>query len=307
MIKELLSLVKLNKIIKFSNPSIIFAYTFKSIIYSSILKKRSNKIYFVSLITGLGYVFFERSLIKSILKNILIFLFKFSLNKSNVIIFQNRDNLRYFNINNICNTNQKKIIRGSGVDTNFFNYKLPPKLPVKFIMISRLLKEKGVIEYLRAAEIVKNKYPSAKFTLVGDFDTSFDTIDKKDLDFFVNKKIIQYLGYKENIKKLISESHVLVLPSYHEGMPRAVLEAMSIGRPIITSDAPGCRETVINKENGFLVGIKDYIMLAEKITWFIENNDKIKNMGIKSRQLAENIFDSKIINKNFLDILNERR
>ena len=303
--KDIKAILKIKNTINSFKPNIIISYTIKPVIYTGLLIRNSKDIKFIPLITGLGFVFYGNSFIKFFLRNIVLILYRFSLRNVKHIIFQNNDNLKFFKKKNIAFLSKKHIINGSGVDSDLFNYSKPPNTSIKFIMVSRLLYEKGVIEYLKAASIVKIKYPKAKFILAGEFDNSYDTIKKKLLDTYTNANLVEYIGYTNDVKKLLLDSHIFVLPSYHEGLPRAVLEAMSIGRPIITTDAPGCKETVVNGDNGFLIKIKDYDRLAEQMIWFINNTNHIENMGLRSRLMVEKKFSNKIINNHFLKVLNE--
>ena len=305
ILKDIKAILKIKNTINSFKPNIIISYTIKPVIYTGLLIRNSKDIKFIPLITGLGFVFYGNSFIKFFLRNIVLILYRFSLRNVKHIIFQNNDNLKFFKKKNIAFLSKKHIINGSGVDSDFFNYSKPPNTSIKFIMVSRLLYEKGVIEYLKAASIVKVKYPKAKFILAGEFDNSYDTIKKKLLDTYTNANLVEYIGYTNDVKKLLLDSHIFVLPSYHEGLPRAVLEAMSIGRPIITTDAPGCKETVVNGDNGFLIKIKDYDRLAEQMIWFINNTNHIENMGLRSRLMVEKKFSNKIINNHFLKVLNE--
>ena len=305
ILKDIKAILKIKNTINSFKPNIIISYTIKPVIYTGLLIRNSKDIKFIPLITGLGFVFYGNSFIKFFLRNIVLILYRFSLRNVKHIIFQNNDNLKFFKKKNIAFLSKKHIINGSGVDSDLFNYSKPPNTSIKFIMVSRLLYEKGVIEYLKAASIVKIKYPKAKFILAGEFDDSYDTIKKKLLDTYTNANLVEYIGYTNDVKKLLLDSHIFVLPSYHEGLPRAVLEAMSIGRPIITTDAPGCKETVVNGDNGFLIKIKDYDRLAEQMIWFINNTNHIENMGLRSRLMVEKKFSNKIINNHFLKVLNE--
>ena len=167
-------------------------------------------------------------------------------------------------------------------------------------MIARVLEEKGIYEYFKAAEKIKLRYPEVKINLIGWFDKGPSAIKKESLDFFFENKIINFLGFKNDVRTYIKNSSVYVLPSYREGVPRTVLEALSIGRAIITTNAPGCKETVIDGLNGFLVPIKDSKALEHSMTKFIEKPALIKEMGKESHKVAKERFDVKKINRVFL-------
>ncbi len=301
--KDAVYLKNLKKIISNINPNIIISYTLKPIIYSGLAIILNKKIFFFPLFTGLGSIFNTNKIFFYPLKIILIFLSKLVLRKAKVLIFQNSDNLEYFNKLKIASKVQKVVIDGSGVDINYFNYEPLKNHDITFLLIARLLKDKGILEYIEAAKKIKSSNKSVNFNLIGPKDNSHNRVDFDYIKHHHDKGTINYLGFKNNVKPFIAESHVFVLPSYHEGLPRSVLEAMSMGRPIITTEVPGCKETVINKENGFLIPSKNVNILIEKMSWFINNKDKIPKMGKKSRNLVEKKFSTEKVNNKFIKLL----
>ena len=170
-------------------------------------------------------------------------------------------------------------------------------------MIARLLGDKGVREYAQAAKIIKEKYPQAQFDLVGWIDDNPDAIEQKELDNWINEGLFNFWGKLDDVKPAIAASSIYVLPSYREGTPRTVLEAMAMGRPIITTDAPGCRETVIDGYNGYLVPVKAVEELAAAMERFIVNPELITKMGKASRQLVEEKFDVDAVNQSMLEAI----
>ena len=178
-----------------------------------------------------------------------------------------------------------------------------PKKPI-FLMVSRLLIDKGVREYVDAASLVKIKYPNAIFQLAGRMDTNPASINPDELNFWIKKNFIQYLGEISTVYKSISECRFFVLPSYREGTPRSVLEAMATGRPIITTDVPGCRETVIQGKNGLLVPPKNSRSLANAMIKLLKSSeDKIQSMGRESFILTRDKYDVEKVNKDIVDII----
>ena len=290
-----------NIILKLS-PDIIISYTMKPVIYSGLVIFFQKKINFYPLITGLGSIFNTNKIILYPVKIILIFLCKILLRNAKTIIFQNRDNLKYFNNCGIAPKVKKIIISGSGVDINHFNVQPFNKKNITFLLIARLLRDKGIIEYIEAAKIIKSKIKDINFNLVGPKDNSYNKVDFNFILKNHNEGIINYFGQKKNVKPFITKCHVYVLPSYHEGLPRSVLEAMSMGRPILTTNVPGCKETVLNNKNGFLVPSKNVRVLVKKMTWFINNRKEIFKMGKKSRYLVEEKFTYKKINEKFIKL-----
>jgi glycosyltransferase involved in cell wall biosynthesis len=307
LLKDIKSLNEIYKIIKNLQPNIIISYTAKPIIYTGISLKLLPKINFYPLITGLGSTFTEINSIRSFfLKIVMICLYKLSLKSSAKIIFQNIDDQSLFLKLKIIN--QKKlscIVNGSGVNLNTYPLtKLPTK--IVFLMMARLLIAKGVRDYVEAAKIVKASFSDAKFQLAGKLEKNFLSINRNELNSWVNQGVIEYLGEVKSVKSILKSCRFFILPSYYrEGIPRSILEALSTGRPVITTDAPGCRETVTHKKNGLLVHPKDPIALADAMIKLIKEKDKvIKKMAKESYLKAKKKFDVKKINNNMLKIMN---
>lgn len=292
----------LSNIFKKKQPYIIFAYTIKPVIWSALAARCLPKCRFYALITGLGFVFQKGNWQKKILMIFVVFLYKTALKKADKVIFQNPDNRQVFIDLGIVPDYKTRIVNGSGVDISFFDVK-PLSSSPKFLLIARLLKAKGIREYIKAADIVKEKYPQANFQLVGPEDPSPDGISLKELTKLNQNNSVDYLGATSNVRPFIEDCSIFVLPSYHEGLPRTVLEAMATGRPILTTDVPGCRETVINGENGWLVEKANVEKLAEKMLWFIENQQEWQRMAQASRAMAEDKFDVHIVNTELINIM----
>ena len=302
-INEVKTFLNLKKIIKEVNPDLIIAYTIKPVIWSGLALFGNKKIKYLPIIEGLGYAFQQKNFKRFLLKILVKFLYRISLISSTGVIFLNSDNKETFLQNNIVPEKKCYIIDGIGVNLDFFSQQKFSENQFTFLMISRFLGEKGVKEYLLAASIVKKRYSYVKFQLLGSFDNSLDSISPKLISDAVMLSIIEVIPYQKDVRDYLKNSHVFVLPSYHEGMPRTIMEAMSIGRPILTTNVPGCRNTVQDMINGFLVKKGDFNQLAEKMIWYIENVDKIKIMGNNSRKIAVERFDVNIINSNIFSII----
>ena len=188
------------------------------------------------------------------------------------------------------------VVNGSGVDLkHYYVTQLPSN--INFLLIARLLNSKGVRIYADAARKIKENYPDVLFTLVGKIDENPDAISQNELDQWMNDGVINYLGHLSDVRKAISDCSVYVLPSYYrEGTPRSILEAMSMGRAIITTDLPGCRETVIDGDNGFLVKARSVENLVKALLNFIEKPDCVNSMGLRSREIAEEKYDVHMVN-----------
>lgn len=291
------------KIIRELKPKIILSYTMKPIVYTGLALFFSKRTVYMPLITGLGNIFNTKKFFRLPLKYILIFLCKISLKKARVIIFQNKDNLESFKNLKIAQSAEYQIIEGSGVDIDYFEKADFREKKFSFLLISRLILDKGVVEYIEAAKKIKAKFSNVEFLLAGPEDHSNNSVDFNYVQKSCDQKIIKYLGFLSDVRPIIRASHVYVLPSYHEGLPRSILEAMSMGRPIITTLVPGCKETVINNINGFLVPKANVGALVERMAWFINNKKYVKKMGNESRNLVEQKFSNKIINFNFIKLI----
>jgi glycosyltransferase involved in cell wall biosynthesis len=305
---DIRTLLKLITVIKSENPSHILPYTIKPVIWTGIALLFFPSVKFIPLITGLGYAFGKGGLLRSMVKRLVTQLYRISLGGADAIIFQNRLNRQEFVDSGIL-TDQSNtfIVNGSGVNVDKFAYVplIKDHEPIKFLMIARLLRDKGVKEYLEAAKIVKIQQPFSSFFLAGPPDDSPNAFSLEEIKPYVKSDVVTYLGPLTDVRNTIAECNVFVLPSYHEGMPRTVLESMAIGRAVITTDTAGCQETVIEGLNGWLVPAKNVEVLASRMIWFLENPKRIVDMGAASRLFAEERFEVSKINADIINILNQ--
>jgi glycosyltransferase involved in cell wall biosynthesis len=301
-VEDLKTFWSLRNIFKRQAPDIILAYTIKPIIWGGLASRFVPKGRFYALVTGLGFAFQRGSWKKNLLIKLVAFLYKVALKKSEKVIFQNPDNRQVFIDLGIVPESKACIVNGSGVDASHFDVKPLSDQPI-FLLIARLLGDKGIREYIEAAGRVKEKYPEAVFQLVGPEDPSPDGITLAELSCLNAKQSVDYLGATKDVRPFIEASSIFVLPSYHEGLPRTVLEAMATGRPILTTDVPGCRETVVNNKNGWLIEKANAEQLAEKMLWFIENQKEWQRMAEASRAMVEDKFDVHKVNKALMEIM----
>ncbi|EJN8559624.1 glycosyltransferase family 4 protein [Vibrio alginolyticus] len=299
---DILTLLSLIKILAKVQPKVVLSYTIKPIIWGGLAARFTNVKSFYAMITGLGYAFQKGGVAKKLLNVLVKFLYRSALKKSKGVIFQNRDNMQVFIDEGIVPKEKCFLVNGSGVDLSHYNLSPLPSTP-HFLLIARLLGDKGIREYAQAAKLVKQKYPEAVFELVGPEDPSPDGIKLDEVHQWTESGAIKYSGATTDVRPFIENCAIYVLPSYHEGMPRTVLEAMAMGRPILTTDVPGCRETVIDGENGWLVEKANAEQLAEKMIWFIENQDKWQEMGKSSHDMAYEKFDVHKVNAEILKIM----
>ncbi|MDF9760408.1 glycosyltransferase involved in cell wall biosynthesis [Peribacillus simplex] len=281
--------------IKKEKPDKVFAYQAKTIIYGCIAAKFAGVKGIYALMGGLGSVFRNNGQ-KSFARDILKIEYKYAFYVCDKVFFQNKDDCNEIIKADLIKKNKIVMINGSGVNLDKFTEKKIPDNPV-FLFVGRIIRDKGIIEYTEAAKIVKEKYPEARIQILGYFDTNPTAIKEEEIYEYVNKGVIEYLGSSDDVRPFLEKSSVYVLPSYHEGTPKSVLEAMATGRPIITTDAPGCRETVVNNINGFLVPVKNANKLAEKMIWMIEHKEEVERMGQESLRICKEKFDVNKVNE----------
>jgi glycosyltransferase involved in cell wall biosynthesis len=300
LLNELQSIIGLRRLFKIINPNIIHAVTIKPVIYSGLsLHLLKNKPSFVAAISGLGYVFSANNFRAKLIKALVSVLYKFAFyHKTKVVIFQNTTDAKILSSVTNLPDNEKVLIKGSGADLGIYKYcKEPISDSIKIVMACRLIKEKGVYEYVEAAKIVHSKLNNVEFLLAGTPDKENpNSISQVELDEWNNTGVIKLLGHCNNISKVFSESHIITMPSYYgEGVPKVLIEAAACGRPIVTTDNPGCRDSVIPDVSGKLVPIKDSLSLAKALIVLIENPTLRVSMGEKARQYAEREFDVKSV------------
>ncbi len=284
-------------------PTHVLGYTAKPVIYGSLAATLAGVPQRFALITGLGYAFLgtpdERGA-RSLLHSLVPRLYTLALRRTHKVFFQNPDDLALFRGRGIlAPATPACVLNGSGVDlTEYSVAPLPPR--PHFLLIARLLGDKGVREYAAAARQVKIRCPEAQFSLVGWIDDNPDAIVQAELDAWMADGTLRYLGRLDDVRPAIAACSVYVLPSYREGTPRTVLEAMAMGRAVITTDAPGCRETVVDGDNGFRVPVKAVDALARAMQRFIDEPALAARMGARSRRRAETKYDVRLVNARLL-------
>lgn len=301
-IRDLRSLVGLYRIMREVKPDAVLGYTIKPVIYGTLAAWVARVPHRFALITGLGYAFTgevsgKRELVQKLARK----LYSLALARTEKVFFQNPDDQALFREMKLLPEHiPSTVVNGSGIDLSQFQVAPLPEEPVVFLLIARLLGDKGIREYVAAAAEVRKQYPDVVFRLVGDVDENPDSINAHEVAQWEHDGIIEYLGRLNDVRPAIADCSVYVLPSYREGTPRTVLEAMAMGRPIITTDAPGCRETVVNGSNGFLVPVKSVQELADTMKLFIEDATLIASMGKCSRKIAEEKYDVHKVNAHML-------
>ncbi len=305
---DLKTLSAMYRLIKHIQPDYVLSYTIKPVIYGTLAAWLAKVPKRFALITGLGYAFqnVDATSKRSIFQKLVHGLYQQALSHSHKTFFQNPDDLQLFQNLKLINTDVPAVVvNGSGVNVTDFNVLPLPldhqqKPKVAFLLIARLLIDKGVREYAEAAKIIKAQYPQAEFHLVGWIDDNPAAITQAELDTWIDNKTLNYWGKLSDVRPAIAKSSVYVLPSYREGTPRTVLEAMAMGRAIITTDAPGCRETVVHGQNGFLVDVKSVDSLVKAMQTFIQQPALLKQMGEQSRQMALDKYDVHQVNQHMM-------
>ena len=289
----------LRRLIKRCNPDFVLTYTIKPNIWGAFAASLCD-VRSAAMVTGLGFAFTDTTTFKKkLISRLANGLYRMSTKCNQCVVFQNPDDRDDFvNAGCMSDASKAKMVNGSGVDTNHYKQVPLPGEPV-FLMVSRLLGNKGVREYCGAAVKVMKANMEARFLLVGYFDEGPDGVSQSELDGWVREGV-EYLGPSDDVRHEIDKASIYVLPSYREGTPRSVLEAMSMGRPIITSDAPGCRETTFDGRNGFLVPVKDVDALAERMEWMVKHPLERRQMGEASRKLAVEKYDVNQVNRSLL-------
>lgn len=280
-------------------PDLILHYTSKPIIFGG-RAAHLNNIPSIAIVTGLGYAFINKGWIHKITK----YLYKKAAPFHTRFLFENEDDLALFS-KSIISKDQGKSIKGCGVDEVYFAPRPQSQMSnvTTFTFIGRLLVDKGIKEFVEAARYYKNS-TKIQFRVIGQLDDQNPSkISEEQLQSWINDELISYISFKEDIRNEIASSDCVVLPSYREGLPRTILEAMSMAKPIIVSDTPGCRETIDNEENGFLIEVKNVQSLVDAISRFLQLSDKQKiDMGAKGREMVIEQFTARKI---ALEIYNE--
>ncbi|QJB55889.1 glycosyltransferase family 4 protein [Pseudodesulfovibrio sp. zrk46] len=303
---DLGSLLHLKQSIHRIRPDVVLSYTFKPIVYASMAARMAwvgDKKKVFGMVTGLGYAFTEaKGLKRRIMFNIAKGMYSSGIRYCNGLIFQNPDDEAFFKKLGVVPGNvDTTVVNGSGVDLEHYAVAPLPEKP-SFLCLSRLLGAKGVREYAQAAIKLKAKYPEVPFRLIGPREEGADVIKEKEVNKW-REQGLEVLGAVDDVRPEIAQASVYVLPSYREGTPRSVLEAMSMGRPVVTSDVPGCRETVVEGENGFLTPMKDVDALAAAMEKFIVDPSLAARMGEASRRMAEEKYDVDKVNDAILEFM----
>lgn len=304
---DIRTLIELVRIFKSEKPETVLAYTQKPIIYAGLAARIVGGIRYFAMVSGLGHVFSEGEGSRS-LRYIVARLYRAAVRRASAIFVFNGDDEAEMNRLGILRRDHHVVqVPGSGVDlTRFPQRQIPPGPPL-FLLVARLLRAKGLGEFVDAARQVKLRYPDARFQILGPRDANPDSIGDAEIADWAKEGVVEYLGETRDVAPHLARASVFVLPTYYrEGLPRTILEAMATGRAIITTDTPGCRETVRGGQNGCIVPPRDSDALAEAMMPFARDPDLAVRMGARSRELAEQVFAVEHVNRLLLDTMRLR-
>ena len=301
---DIRTLTALARLFRDERPDLLFASTIKPVIYGCMAGRLTGVPHIYATITGLGYAFEADSPLKKCVNLLSRLLYRLALSGAEGVFFQNQDDILVFRKAGILDRGARILrARGTGVDTQRFHptpfpgYSDEGRLttaPV-FLLIARLLEAKGLPEYAEAAQLVKKSYPEARFQVMGPYEQGLGSIDKDRMRQWHDSGCIEYLGETRDVRPYIAAAHVMVLPSWREGTPTAIMEGMSMGRAAVVTDVPGCREVVNEGENGFLVPRNNARALAEAMGKFIKQPEIIARMGAAGRERALKEFDAETV------------
>lgn len=302
--QDLRALGTLVALLREIRPDIVLGYTIKPVIYGLLAARLAGVPRQFAIITGLGYAFVNSGARARLVRAVVRRLYRLSLGSADRVFFQNPDDRALFEqMGLVRDAAQAVLINGSGVDVDAFQPAPIPHGPASFLLIARLLRDKGISEYVEAARMIRARYPQAVFRLAGWIDDNPAAISERELSAWTAEGVIEYLGRLDDVRPALAASSVYVLPSYREGTPRTVLEAMAMGRPVVTTDAPGCRETVRDGRNGYLVPVQDAAALARALERFLVEPGLIETMGREGRRMAVAKYDVRKVNGVILQTL----
>ena len=290
---------KYRKIIEMIAPDTVSTFMLKPNVFGARAAVKAGIQNVYAMVEGAGDIFVNNSLKWKMIRTVVCHLYRSSMKRVKKVFFLNEDDRELFLEKKLVTHDQTELIHGIGVDLDFFSCR-PIQKQGSFLMIARMLKTKGVLDYCEAARKVKQKYPSASFRYLG----AEGTVTLEDIKTYIDDGSIEYLGTTRDVRPYLEESDVFVLPSYYrEGLSMSIMEAASMGRATLTYDNVGCRDAVLDAYNGFLLPLWDTDALAEKMIWCIEHPEEIKRMGDNSRRFAEEHFDQKKINQKVCSVI----
>lgn len=302
------ALISLCRLYRSLNPDIIHHHTIKPVIFGGFCARITGMRGVVSGITGLGHAFVSKGLLANVRRSLIKSAYRAALAPSlSCVIFQNRDDMQVFLQAGVISPDKARLIRGSGVDLEKYHVKSEPQGHLTVALVSRMLWSKGIGEFVDAAKILKSESCDVQFLLVGDVDeTNPDSIPEKQLRIWDYSGAVKWVGWVEDMQAIYESSSIVCLPSkYGEGVPRSLIEAAACGRPIVTTDSPGCREIVRHGDNGYLVPTNNFEALADSLKRLLQDSDLRRQMGMRGREIAEAEFSQEKVIKETLAVYKE--
>lgn len=306
ILKDLRSIIALWRIVRRLSCDVVLSYFTKPVIYGTLAGALARVPRRVALIEGAGYVFAPDSGLvrRSILRRSVTEVFRLTLQQAHQLIVLNQDDRDLFCGLGVMPRERVQCLPGIGIDLEAYCPAPPVTEPITFCLAARLIEEKGVRVYAEAARRVKMAYPGTRFMLLGGIDENPSALPRDEIERWVDEGLLEWFGHVADVRSELAKASVFVLPShYREGLPRSILEAMAMARPVITTDNAGCRDAVVHGECGYLVPIKDPAKLAETMCRFIENPQSIVEMGEASRHRAEAFYDVRAVNRQLIKTL----
>jgi glycosyltransferase involved in cell wall biosynthesis len=297
LFKELASLFEIIQIYYKEKPDIVHHVAVKPVLYGSVAGLITRVPSIVNAFAGLGYIFLNKGLKSSFVRRFFVLTYTLIFySKSTVGLFQNPEDKAFFISAGIVGKKRTELIKGSGVDMSLFDITPEPTGVITILLAGRMLWDKGIGELVEASRRLHSKGVKCRIVLVGKPDTENPrSIPKDILQDWHGEGVIEWWGYQENMAEVLSKAHIVVLPSYREGVPKFLIEAAACGRPIVTTDVPGCREIVREGQNGFLVSAQDAKALADALEILIHNSDLRKRMGKRGRKIVAEEFSEEIV------------
>ena len=301
------TVASLRRELRHFRPDILLSYYVKPVIYGSLAGWLAGVPRRIAMIEGLGFAFTDSgtklSAKRLLLRRLIELLYRFALSVVHAVVFLNLDDRAEFVSRRICKIHKAHVLGGIGVDLAEWPSSPPPDgVQVTFLFVGRLLKEKGISDFVDAARIVKNKHPQARFWILGEVDSNPGSISRAVVEGWANDGLVEWFGHQP-VQPFLEKSSVFVLPSYREGVPRSTQEAMATGRAVVTTDVPGCRDTVEDGVNGFIVPPRNPDSLSEAMLKFIAAPELIVLMGERSREMAVRRFDVHEVNERLMRIV----
>lgn len=305
-LKDLLTLFRLRALFRRLRLDVLLAYEIKSVVFGTLAAYRAGVPHRFAMITGRGSTLQgEASSVKErAVRRAVKALYRMALRRSSGVLFQNEDDLAFFDAEGLLPAQlPRQIVNGSGVDLDHFAPSPLPEGPATFLFLGRLLRDKGLGEFVQACHDLSSRGVAARFRILGPLDTNPNAIKAGQVEAWARAGVVEYLGEAGDVRPALAAAHVLVLPSYGEGTPRSVLEAMSMGRAIVTTDAPGCRATVRHGANGFLVPVRDSGALAEAMAELAEDRELVARFAKESRKVAVAKYDVRVVTAEVLSFM----